>query len=156
MNQRVSPIVNMHIAPRRGLSWQEAAAFLKVSETEFKALASQRRLNGAINIDENTTVWDLSVLAINARPPRLNDRVGMIYVAGFAEYIKIGWSADVYIRIKTIQDGVPEPLIVYATIAGEIWQERRLHSRFASVRTRGEWFKRNEVLNRWIAEGCPL
>jgi hypothetical protein len=85
--------------------------------------------------------------------------IGSIYVIGFADYVKIGISADLDKRIKALQTAIPEKLTVYATIdAGENYGdlEMALHARFAAFRRNGEWFSKEGELADWIAAGCPI
>lgn len=72
-----------------------------------------------------------------------------IYVAGFGPYVKIGVSTDVYERVATIQ--APEELKIYAILDGWITKEKQLHRRFSAYRLRGEWFKHEGELAKWIA-----
>jgi hypothetical protein len=83
-------------------------------------------------------------------------RPGEVYVVGFAGYVKIGWSAAADVRIRRVQDGVPERLTHYATIRGTVLDEGYLHQKFAAHRTRGEWFRNEGELATWIEAGCPL
>lgn len=73
-----------------------------------------------------------------------------IYVIGFANYIKIGWSTNIRGRLETLQLGVPEALKLYGIITGERRTEPRLHRRFADHRLRGEWFRYEGELRAWI------
>lgn len=83
-------------------------------------------------------------------------RLGEIYVVGFDRYVKIGFaSPPAKIRISGLQVGAPEELKVYAILAGSRIDERRFHRRFASTRTRGEWFRKEGALLAWIEAGCP-
>lgn len=92
---------------------------------------------------------------IPIRSPNL--RIGHVYVIGFASYVKIGWSGHVAGRMKEIQSLVPDELVLFASIGGlSRFDEARLHERFATYRTRGEWFRREGELAAWIEAGCPL
>lgn len=55
--------------------------------------------------------------------------------------IKIGYAENVKNRIKTLQTGYFETLIILATYPGGVTQEKQLHERFNHIRLRGEWFK---------------
>lgn len=88
------------------------------------------------------------------RYPRLTYQVAEVrkgvYVAGFGPYVKIGISTNVYGRMAAIQ--TPEELKVYAILNGWVRQERQLHRRFAEYRLRGEWFKHEGALAKWIIQ----
>lgn len=73
-----------------------------------------------------------------------------IYIAGFGPYVKIGVSTDIYDRVASIQ--APEELKIYAILDGWISQEKELHRQFAEYRLRGEWFRHDGELAKWIAK----
>lgn len=52
--------------------------------------------------------------------------------------IKIGKSNDPYKRLKTLQTGSPEKLILIAFVSGDI--ERKLKEEFKKYKIHGEWF----------------
>lgn len=79
---------------------------------------------------------------------------GGVYVIGFSDFIKIGWSLNINERIDAIQQGVPLPLTLHRWFDGSIQDERALHRRFKKYRTRGEWFRREGELAKWIERGC--
>ena len=82
---------------------------------------------------------------------------GIVYVVGFGPYVKIGFTRDrVEWRVAELQVGCPETIQIIATINGGFSDEARLHRRFADIRLRGEWFKREGAVAAWIDEGCPL
>jgi hypothetical protein len=81
---------------------------------------------------------------------------GIVYVVGFADYIKIGWSKSVDRRLCVVQDGVPEVLTVIATFPGSQRDERNLHRHFSAYRLHGEWFRKPpnliEVIDQYRAK----
>lgn len=79
-------------------------------------------------------------------------KTGYIYVAGFSEYVKIGWSTDVPSRVYSIEQGLPESLKLFGYFEGTHKDERALHRRFSATRTRGEWFKLSPELQSFIEE----
>lgn len=83
---------------------------------------------------------------------------GTIYVVGFLNYVKIGFSQDrkAKMRIAGLQSSCPEELIVYSTFNGSLVYEQTLHKRFSKLRLRGEWFRFEGELKEWIEQGCPL
>jgi hypothetical protein len=88
---------------------------------------------------------------------RLNQmpKCGTIYVVGFGDYRKIGytdhWPAY---RYAAIQTGSPEKLVVFGESFGTRQDEADLHRRFGGLRTYGEWFRCEGELAAWIAAGC--
>lgn len=85
-------------------------------------------------------------------PPR--SRRGYVYIIGFSDYVKIGWSMTVKSRLLSLQTAVPERIVVYGLIEGERNEESALHDRFRDCRLNGEWFRIDHRLQRWIEEGC--
>lgn len=68
-------------------------------------------------------------------------------------HIKIGTTtSNPYARLRTLQTGAPEPLVLLAAIPGNLLLERELHERFAAIRTRenGEWFHATPELLAFI------
>ena len=93
---------------------------------------------------------------INIDVPLLGSHYGHVYVIGFADYVKIGWSADVAARLFDIQKHAPEKLVLYSLIAASEKTERELHRRFKGTRLHGEWFALTHSLREWVEDGCPM
>lgn len=70
-----------------------------------------------------------------------DDRVGFIYLIGFATYLKIGFSTAPKKRIAILQTAVPEPLTTHCIFPGTVADENRYHNMFATLRMNGEWFR---------------
>jgi hypothetical protein len=60
-----------------------------------------------------------SPVGSRATPP-----LGTIYVAGFAGYVKIGFSRDALKRISQLQVGCPEQLQIYLVVEGTRGDDR--------------------------------
>ena len=62
-------------------------------------------------------------------------------------YIKIGWACDVQRRLRGLQVGNPEPLVLLHEIPGDRALERELHRRFWRYRIdeKSEWFEAGPV-----------
>lgn len=113
----------------------------------------------APKIIDGQRVWDASTiyLASTGRKPlptELVVRKHEVYVVGFDNYIKIGYSARVSVRRRQLEECLPINLTIYATMPGRQTLERALHKRFAAYRLNGEWFKREGALAEWIDGGC--
>jgi hypothetical protein len=76
-----------------------------------------------------------------------------IYILGYDQFVKIGWSNNIRARFKQIQRGVPNDLTLYGCVIGARADETSLHHRFAEYRVRGEWFRKEGKLEAWIAGG---
>ncbi len=84
-----------------------------------------------------------------------NEEDGRIYFLETvgANFMKIGWTKRALEkRVQAVQGGCPYPLILRASIAGTILDERRLHRQFAQFRVRpnGEWFRLEEKLRDYL------
>jgi len=67
-----------------------------------------------------------------------------IYVIGTDDKQKIGISGDVHQRLRTLQTGNPEKLVIHHTIEVPSSRsrliERMIHKEFSYLRLKGEWF----------------
>lgn len=75
---------------------------------------------------------------------------GTIYVVGFGNYVKIGYTRDPAQRLADLQTGCPEQLTIYLHLAGSLEDEASLHRRFRAQRAKGEWFRLSGDLAKWI------
>ena len=89
-------------------------------------------------------------------PPAAEGYCGHVYVIGFADYVKIGWSENVARRLFEIQKYAPEELVLYKFIPANAETEGQLHRRFSHLRLYGEWFALFGGLKDWIEGGCPM
>lgn len=71
-------------------------------------------------------------------------------LAESSRQIKIGYARDLEGRIAVMRNGSPERLTVIATIDGSRTLEKELHTRFADLRERGEWFREAEPLVSYL------
>ncbi len=76
----------------------------------------------------------------------------MIYFIHNNGHIKIGFSADPWGRLASLQTAHYQQLDMLATMPGEQSDEREIHRRFWKHRERGEWFRDNEFLRQFIDE----
>jgi hypothetical protein len=78
-----------------------------------------------------------------------------IYFIEGAGWIKIGRTRDVTTRLRELQTGSAMHLTPLAVVHGDAGLEQRLHSHFAILRYRGEWFRHiaplSDVLDAMIA-----
>lgn len=76
----------------------------------------------------------------------------MIYFIYHNEYIKIGFSADPWGRLASLQTAHYQRLDLLAIMPGDQAAEREIHRRFWKHRERGEWFRDNALLRQFIDE----
>ena len=77
-----------------------------------------------------------------------------VYFVRAGDFIKIGWARDVDARVDALQVASPVELRLLGTVEGSYDVERLMHSRFAHLRARGEWFRAEPDLLAYIAEHC--
>lgn len=71
--------------------------------------------------------------------------------------IKIGKAKNVVGRLKTLQTSSPEKLSVMGVYFGPQGIEHSLHGKFADLRIKGEWYRREESLLSFITDNSfPL
>lgn len=78
---------------------------------------------------------------------RRMDQQGQVYFVRFSDRIKIGFSTNVEVRLRT----VPHDEIM-AMIPGTMRDEKRCHAAFAHLRENGEWFRMEQDLVDFIAD----
>jgi hypothetical protein len=120
---------------------------------DLDAIDAWRR-NGRHRLSKNVENW-AAQLAADSDPARDDQPRDLIYVIGFAGYVKIGFTKwPLEYRLASIQTSCPEKLHIYATFRGSLTIEAELHRRFAGYGTHGERFRREGALAEWIDGGC--
>lgn len=91
---------------------------------------------------------------IGAGPSRGSLREGYIYfiLDRSKNAVKIGFSIDPTSRLAAIQSSNPAPLVLVATIEGNMRREKLYHDLFAAYRLNGEWFTLSTELRSFIVE----
>lgn len=81
-----------------------------------------------------------------------------VYVIKCGTYIKVGKAINVDRRIAGMRTLIPFDIELVAVLTAEDGHllEMDLHKRFAEHRHRGEWFKFNGSMAKWVADGCPI
>jgi Meiotically Up-regulated Gene 113 (MUG113) protein len=71
---------------------------------------------------------------------------GAVYCVGpsDARRIKIGWASEPLRRVRTLQCGSADDLVIHGFLPGSRSLERGLHDAFADRRLRGEWFDNSD------------
>lgn len=75
---------------------------------------------------------------------------GKVYFVRSGKLIKIGFTTDLEGRVSRLQTGSPYDLQLLASIDGTRRDEQSLHSRFANLNVRGEWFRGHSSLMAYI------
>lgn len=71
-------------------------------------------------------------------------------------FIKIGYSVNVPRRLKELRQADHPGLVFMGAMDGRLIDERELHNRFANLREKGEWFRRNPILLEMIEKDATL
>ena len=136
------------------MSKASLAQALEISESTVDELVRLGVIPGPVSGDPAAWDWRAVDQALIAHSRGRG--TGMVYVIGFADYVKIGFtSGPLEYRLAEIQTGSPEKLRVYARLTGTTALEAKLHRRFKHLNTHGEWFRKESDLAHWIEEGCP-
>lgn len=73
--------------------------------------------------------------------------IGTVYFVADGELVKIGWTKKTAAeRMVNLQSGNPRPLVLVATMPGNLAVEEALHDHFADFRVTGEWFRTEPLL----------
>jgi hypothetical protein len=112
-------------------------------ERALAVLAVHMRTAGASrakrkrDIDKTNTLYDALAMASED----VEYQEGFVYFAEIPGRVKIGFAKDVGLRIKTLQTGCADPIVVAFSQPGSRSTERGYHKRFAHLRGAGEWFR---------------
>lgn len=69
------------------------------------------------------------------------NREGYLYLVRFADFVKLGFSADPAKRIAAIAAALPGDLEVIWIERGRLHDERRFHRALEAFRVKGEWYR---------------
>jgi Meiotically up-regulated gene 113 len=150
-----------HLAyPPRTMKAERAAAYLDMSRSKFLELVDDGRLPPPKIID-GVPMWESDAIdsAFNgfpqhgevyhaAKPSSRN----VVYFIACGDFIKIGFASSLKHRISDLNIATPYPLVVLATVSGDMSTEKRLHQRFGVARHKGEWFRKTPDLLAFIDE----
>lgn len=91
--------------------------------------------------------------ALTAKLPRwLKKGMGGVYLVKGGERLKIGYSADIRLRIQELQTGCPVVIEFVGALVGATHDdERKLHAKFDEYRIHGEWFEYGTGLADFVA-----
>ena len=145
------------VEPPEGYTAEEWAGMLRAAEVldyGYTPPPSKSRDIG-VEIPEVPMEYreDLSFVSGIRRKVRVPN---ITYLIQCGEFVKIGITADIESRLRTLESSNPHALKVVALLAGGRALERALHKRFADYRHRDEWFRIEGALAKWIEGGCQL
>lgn len=91
--------------------------------------------------DERVCPDDLTREALDVWPKALTEPLFVYFIqAEHGGPVKIGQAQDPRARLRELQCGNPDRLVIRSVILAEQETERSLHVAWASARVRGEWF----------------
>jgi len=146
--------------PPRAMKADRAAAYLDMSRSKFLELVDRGRLPKPKTID-GVPMWESDAVESvfdgfpqegevyhAAKPSSRN----VVYFIERGDYIKIGFASSLRHRVSALNIGTPHPLVVLATVSGDMSTEKRLHQRFGIAHHKGEWFRKTPELLAFIDE----
>jgi DNA-binding XRE family transcriptional regulator len=75
----------------------------------------------------------------------------MIYFVKHTDYVKIGYTTDIFRRLNELQTNCPVKLKVLALIEGSLNDESIHHQKFKHISSNGEWFFHNAEIDEYIS-----
>lgn len=118
-----------------------AALFLSLSERRFLRLVELDRLPKPLEDIEDGPWWDEADLERSLGHLEGEDRSGIYFVhSKTTNLVKIGFSREPRARLTNLRVASPCALRMLTVIDGTREDEKRLHKRFRSLRSHGEWF----------------
>jgi len=75
----------------------------------------------------------------------------MIYFVKHTDYVKIGYTTDIFRRLNELQISCPVKLKVLALIEGSLNDESIHHQKFKHISSNGEWFFHNSEIDEYIS-----
>lgn len=76
----------------------------------------------------------------------------VVYFLRAGDAIKIGYTTNLAARQRALETGSAVPMELLAAIPGDRSEEARLHREWWHLHIRGEWFRADEELLRYIRE----
>ena len=92
----------------------------------------------------------LEKLKAAAKPDKTISADSVVYVVACGDFVKIGTTTNLSMRIKTLDAMNPYPVRLLASIKGAHGAEATLHRHFRSSHHRGEWFKLTDEMADWL------
>jgi hypothetical protein len=153
------------MAETGALNRREAARYVGVTPDEFVSLAKRREMPRPRLLRDGEPFWlPADLLEALTLIPYVDGtradvkRRSQVYFIGpmEARFIKVGVAINVEARIRELQTGNPERLVIYASVPGLKQDESTFHAILKPLRAEGEWFKRGpwlDVVRNGVMEG---
>jgi hypothetical protein len=78
----------------------------------------------------------------------------VIYFVRVGEFVKIGQTRNLALRVRSLQSSNPHPVEVLAVVYGTLDTELCLHDVFSEHHARGEWYHEKGTLAEFL-KGAP-
>jgi hypothetical protein len=98
----------------------------------------------------------LDVILTQEEAERASPGAGVVYFIDAGEHIKIGYSASLVARMQKMGTDTPIGAKLLHAEPGTFQTEKIVHRHFASLRVRGEWFRKGQVLLDYIEQRRAL
>lgn len=139
----------------------QAAEWLKISGPRFDALVRNGDLPRPVIQPDGRKMWTADDIRRSPFVTKPTDFISgvedpkiygllRIYFIELLDFIKIGYTENVSMRLAQMQTAVPIDLKLLLDIPGDKTLEEIIHFKFAPIRVRGEWFKRHPALLAYI------
>ena len=107
---------------------------------------------------QNLLVDELKILRQNLEETKITGEIGYVYFITempFSNKIKIGMSKNPIDRLKQLQTGNPQKLVIYHTVESTDYKrlEKTMHDICKDLNILGEWFEINESQLTGIISG---
>lgn len=76
------------------------------------------------------------------------------FITTRAEHVKIGFAKNLLYRMRALQQGCTDQLLICGITPGTMDKERELHKRFERWRYRSEWYFLSDEIKQYIKEHC--
>lgn len=122
---------------------------LRSSVKKDRAISDFKEMCISNGLDPDSTMLEMRKTNQNSPDIETNDYV---YFISAGDYIKIGKTSgeSPLARLATLQTANPLTLKMEAFFIGGIKDEKKLHGKFKHLHVRGEWFKFDSELKRFI------
>ncbi len=130
---------------------------MKVLSTSQRALIAALACRNGISVEHSLDAASRGESNLRLPQRRSQPKPHDLYIVKCASdppMYKVGVSRNIKVRLGELQVGNPWPLALVLVVPGGGFKlERRLHHKFRSTRTFGEWFRESKSITDFILNG---
>lgn len=75
-----------------------------------------------------------------------------VYAVRYGQHIKVGRAENIRQRLSGLQCAIPEHLSFVGVLSWDPDDEDKFHRQFAHLRSRGEWFRADEIIYQAVRQ----